>query len=41
MVPVFPASQGGLPVAEAVQCVVGMVVNHQSLLGDTADENRQ
>lgn len=41
MVPVFRASQGGLPVAEAVQCVVGMVVDHQPLLGDPADKSRQ
>lgn len=40
VVPAFPASQGGLPVAEAVQCVVGVVVDHQPLLGDTADKSR-
>lgn len=34
MVPVFSGSQGGLPVAEAVQCVVGMVVDHQPILGE-------
>lgn len=39
VVPVFPASQGGLPVAEAVQCVVGVVVDHQPLLGDKADKS--
>lgn len=28
----LPASQGRLPVAEAVQCVVCMVVDHQAIL---------
>lgn len=40
VVPVFQASQGGLPVAEAVQRVVGVVVDHQPLLGDTADKRQ-
>lgn len=34
VVSALPASQGGLPVAEAVQCVVCMVVDHQAILWD-------
>lgn len=37
VVPAFPASQGGLPVAEAVQCVVSMMVDHQPILGTKCD----
>lgn len=33
MVPAFSASQGGLPVAEAVQCMISMVVDYQTILG--------
>lgn len=32
MVTSLPASQSRLPVAEAVQCVVCMVVDHQAVL---------
>lgn len=34
VVAALPASQRGLPVAETVQCVVRMVVDHQAILRD-------
>ncbi len=41
VVSALSASQGRLPVAEAVQCVVCMVVDHQAILWDKADKGRE
>ena len=41
VVSALSASQSRLPVAEAVQCVVCMVVDHQAVLWDKADKERQ